>query len=904
MPFDFGDVAEFGFDDFDVSNFDAIDLSSVVDTTGAEFLTSSDLTSFNVPYEDIGGFGGYQEIGNLGGDAAWYDTWGGEILVGPESALTPGYGFPLDLESPVGPGYGFPLDLESPVGPSFVDQLQSFATQVQTDFSGFIKGAQQAVAAYQKVAPVVNIVTAALKIPNPINALVQPFQQIVGVASAVSQGAGAVRSVANAVSTPGSTTSSSSTGYRPVVSGVPVVESVAPRSVEGIADQTPAGVATGQLVTSAGVPADAPFRELSIEETQQLIARNVDPRLINSADSGLPGRESYDTAVLTQTELSPEIERLSDERREITRRLITNDEKINDLREELDNPALSERARDEISQELIFLATRNGELEQAQFDVDQTLDQARQQLVRADGIIASTDAGSVAAPVGIPVPVGLTASDVRLVTNARGVTTSVTSQSYNTAVQTRNQLRPELELYQNELLQQEITIQNETETLNSLQAALADPNLTDEERQTLEFEIITTQDNIARLEQDATQSRESIASTAQQLQAAETVIDSTNAAVVPSAQPLPAAPGSRYQTVYNQQANTWSIRDVTNGLTVAANLTQNQTLAAAAEFGIQLNNLQLNTATTATAVTGLSDAEILARQNPSGLSDEEVISRQNAITAGLTDAARNQQSIRSLRNNKAQSTDWRVRLRLAPNSTYLYNDSQPGVLAALRATDGVIFPYTPSIDTAYKANYDTYDLVHSNYRGYFYKNSYVDIINLRATFTAQDTNEANYLLAVIHFFRSCTKMFYGKDPQRGSPPPLVYLSGYGDYQFNEHPCVISQFNYQLPPDVDYIRAQNVLSNNTNLQLARLRNPIANNPLAYSVNRLLNSKLLPGALDPRPATTNNLADSSPTYVPTKMEISIAMLPVQSRSNISQNFSVQGFANGNLLRGGYW
>jgi hypothetical protein len=246
-----------------------------------------------------------------------------------------------------------------------------------------------------------------------------------------------------------------------------------------------------------------------------------------------------------------------------------------------------------------------------------------------------------------------------------------------------------------------------------------------------------------------------------------------------------------------------------------------------------------------------------------------------------------------------------VRLRLAPNSNYLYNNrGNEGVLLPLANTDGVIFPYTPSIETAYKANYDQYDLTHSNYRGYFYKNSYVDAVNVRATFTAQDTKEADYLLAVIHFFRSVTKMFYGQDPQRGAPPPLVYLSGYGDYQFNEHPCVVSQFNYTLPPDVDYIRAQSNLQSNTNQTINKLRNPIANNPLAYSVNRMLNSKLLEGALTTRPAQTGNDANGQPTYVPTKMEIAITLLPIQSRSNISNNFSVRGFANGNLLKNGYW
>jgi hypothetical protein len=36
----------------------------------------------------------------------------------------------------------------------------------------------------------------------------------------------------------------------------------------------------------------------------------------------------------------------------------------------------------------------------------------------------------------------------------------------------------------------------------------------------------------------------------------------------------------------------------------------------------------------------------------------------------------------------------------------------------------------------------------------------------------------------------------------------------------------------------------------------------------------------------------------------MEISLTLLPMQSRSQVSKQFSLQGFANGNLLKGGFW
>jgi hypothetical protein len=49
---------------------------------------------------------------------------------------------------------------------------------------------------------------------------------------------------------------------------------------------------------------------------------------------------------------------------------------------------------------------------------------------------------------------------------------------------------------------------------------------------------------------------------------------------------------------------------------------------------------------------------------------------------------------------------------------------------------------------------------------------------------------------------------------------------------------------------------------------------------------------------------------PTYVPTKMNISISALPIVSRYDVSNNFSVKDYANGSLLQGvkrksgGFW
>jgi len=286
--------------------------------------------------------------------------------------------------------------------------------------------------------------------------------------------------------------------------------------------------------------------------------------------------------------------------------------------------------------------------------------------------------------------------------------------------------------------------------------------------------------------------------------------------------------------------------------------------------------------------------------------DEDISQRD-----GFKLAAQQQATLRA-RYVEPSSQDWRVRLVLAGGANYLYEDDNNAILKPLQDSNGVIFPYTPQISTTYNAAYDETQLTHSNYRGYFYKGSFVGDINITATFTAQDTKEAQYLLAVIHFFRSVTKMFYGQDAQRGTPPPLVYIVGLGEFQFNGHACLVSQFNYNLPADVDYIRATGFNNYGVNLlnRRSQASQTFPGSSLLGSTSRLLASKLLgfPGAEPARPAPgpvtggVNNTVRS--TYVPTKMEIALTLKPVQSRAQMSREFSLKNFANGNLLKGGYW
>lgn len=287
--------------------------------------------------------------------------------------------------------------------------------------------------------------------------------------------------------------------------------------------------------------------------------------------------------------------------------------------------------------------------------------------------------------------------------------------------------------------------------------------------------------------------------------------------------------------------------------------------------------------------------------------DEALAATQQAEEAS---AARSIPNSRNPANSVNYETppDWRVRLSLAPGAEYLYSAPNPGILRPLRATRGVVYPYTPQISVAYSATYDQQQITHSNYKFYTYQGSAVENITIAGDFTAQNVDEANYVLAVIHFFRSATKMFYGQDqnPSRGVPPPLLYLSGHGSYQFDNHPVVISSFNYSLPTDVDYINAypDGASVGATGQAMTTLNTGKSNFTIGIrnSAQRLQGTGVAPGGGADRPQFPKNSSMIGQlTRVPTKISLSITLLPIITRWAASNKFSLRDYATGALLRG---
>jgi hypothetical protein len=219
-------------------------------------------------------------------------------------------------------------------------------------------------------------------------------------------------------------------------------------------------------------------------------------------------------------------------------------------------------------------------------------------------------------------------------------------------------------------------------------------------------------------------------------------------------------------------------------------------------------------------------------------------------------------------NQPSKSKDWKVRISVSPNLLWFNS----GIMLPLADHRGVIFPYTPEIVVQHIVNYASIRLTHSNYPYQAYENSEISPITITGDFTAQTKREADYVLACIYFFRSVTKMFFGQDTypvKAGNPPPLVYLNGYGEKIFKNTPCVVTQFQYTMPSEVDYIET----TSTGQAESAEAKQSLASDSIGIS-----------------------------TRIPTVTKLSVTLIPVYSKRNISE-FNLEEFALGRLIDKGF-
>jgi hypothetical protein len=251
----------------------------------------------------------------------------------------------------------------------------------------------------------------------------------------------------------------------------------------------------------------------------------------------------------------------------------------------------------------------------------------------------------------------------------------------------------------------------------------------------------------------------------------------------------------------------------------------------------------------------------------------------------------------------ANANDWRVRLSLP---TWPSFRTSP-VLKPLKEAGGLVFPYTPMININSGANYTKEAVTHSNFAFQAFKNSEPGAIEITAPMNVEDSTQALYWIAAVHYLRSISKMFSGNDPKAGNPPPIVFLNGYGNFVFKNVPVVVTRFSCQLPQDCDYIGCEVVGS--AAGAVAGIADSIGG--LADTLGDTLGSGI-PGlsAISSIAGGVGQVAGLLGTFgvggttsggtahVPTKSSFTLSLMPVYSRTS-ARKFSLDRFVTGGYL-----
>lgn len=230
---------------------------------------------------------------------------------------------------------------------------------------------------------------------------------------------------------------------------------------------------------------------------------------------------------------------------------------------------------------------------------------------------------------------------------------------------------------------------------------------------------------------------------------------------------------------------------------------------------------------------------------------------------------------------KAQEQDWRVRLSI-PNIEPFKNESE--LLAPLRETNGLVFPFTPAVLVSHSASYNALAPTHTNYPYQIYTASQVDQLVITGDFFVQNGHEAQYWVAALHYLRSITKMYYGGEgEQLGAPPPIVYLDGYGDYVFNRVPVVVTTFTIDMPDSVDYICTEIVTDSDAKKADKKHRPWVGAGPESYS-NHFYQQGSTKASLH--------------GWAPTQSLFSVTCQPIYSRRAL-EGFSLEKFVKGEYI-----
>ena len=208
--------------------------------------------------------------------------------------------------------------------------------------------------------------------------------------------------------------------------------------------------------------------------------------------------------------------------------------------------------------------------------------------------------------------------------------------------------------------------------------------------------------------------------------------------------------------------------------------------------------------------------------------------------------------------------DVRARVSLPRNSDILETETgAPNpILLPLRKFGGIIWPYTPTINISHQAEYGEYETAHTNYPVSYFTKSRPPNLQVSGPLTANSAAEGHYMIAVLHYLRIVTKMHFGmNDKKRGTPPPVLKFSAYGDLMFSNVPVLIRSFAYDLGQDIDYIDVET------------------------------------------DSASAGFSDGFSSKVPTMLNLVVDMVIQQTPSKLRTKFTMNDFKSGKLVKDGF-
>jgi len=133
----------------------------------------------------------------------------------------------------------------------------------------------------------------------------------------------------------------------------------------------------------------------------------------------------------------------------------------------------------------------------------------------------------------------------------------------------------------------------------------------------------------------------------------------------------------------------------------------------------------------------------------------------------------------------------------------VYTSTQIQGQSVVKNTPMVLnFPFTPTISVINSANYSSYDLTHTNFQQRAFESSANMDLNITAPMIVRNAEEAEYVYNAALFIRAAMKMTFGQDVNPGSPPPVLRFYAHGIYE--NVPCMIRDFTWNLDSDIDYV----------------------------------------------------------------------------------------------------